>query len=204
MIISLFLKGLVIGFLIAAPVGPIGILCIQRTLSHGKSSGLATGLGAATADGFYGVVAALGLTTISNFLIGYNFWFKFFGGLFLLYLGIKLWFKKSSGESIVDRHKNIFFDYFSTVFLTLANPATILSFAAIFAGLGIANSNNDASSATLMVLGVVIGSALWWLVLSYGVHFFRSKIKLGSFAIINKISGSIMIAFGFFSLISLI
>src|SRR4051812_8188873 len=127
-----FLKGLLIGFSIAAPVGPIGVLCIQRTLSYGRLSGLLTGLGAATADGVYGAVAAFGLTVVSSFLTGQQFWFQLIGGAFLFYLGAKNFKATPATKAASKEHKGLLFDYISTVFLTLTNPATILSFVAIF------------------------------------------------------------------------
>jgi threonine/homoserine/homoserine lactone efflux protein len=135
-----FLKGLLLGFSIAAPVGPIGLLCIQRTIANGRRSGLVTGLGAATADGLYGAVAAFGLTTISGFLVGQQIWLRLIGGLFLLYLGSRTFLSKSAERAASSIHKNLFRDYASTVFLTITNPMTILSFAAVFAGLGLAST----------------------------------------------------------------
>src|SRR3989344_6339612 len=157
------IKGLIIGFSIAAPVGPIGLLCIQRTITYGRTSGLLTGLGAATADGLYGAVAAFGLTIISNFLVGQQFWFRLIGGVFLLYLGIKTFLSKPAEKTVTESHKGLFSDYLSTVFLTLTNPTTILSFVAVFAGLGLGSMNGNTSSAILMVAGVIVGSAFWWL-----------------------------------------
>ena len=133
-----FLKGLLIGFSIAAPVGPIGLLCIQRTIANGRTSGLVTGLGAATADGLYGVVAAFGLTAISSFPVGQQFWFRLVGGIFLLYLGTKAFLSKPAGKAATSSQGSLFSAYGSTVFLTITNPMTILSFAAVFAGLGLA------------------------------------------------------------------
>lgn len=189
------IKGLIIGFSIAAPVGPIGVLCIQRTITYGRMSGLLTGLGAATADGLYGAVAAFGLTIISNFLVGQQFWFRLIGGAFLLYLGIKTFLSKPEEKTATENHKGLFSDYLSTVFLTLTNPTTILSFVAVFAGLGLGNTNGNIPSAILMVLGVIIGSALWWLILSGGVSFFRAKFNTYSLKIVNNISGVIIIIF---------
>ena len=103
-----FLKGLLIGFSIAAPVGPIGLLCIQRTIANGRTSGLVTGLGAATADGLYGVVAAFGLTAISSFLVGQLFWFRLVGGIFLLYLGTKAFLSKPAGKAATSSQGSLF------------------------------------------------------------------------------------------------
>lgn len=201
--IEFFIKGLLIGFCIAAPVGPIGLLCIQRTLNYGRLSGLFTGLGAATADAFYGAIAAYGLTLVSNFLVGQQFWFKSIGGLFLIYLGYITFISKPAEQSVTNNHKGLVSDYISTVFLTATNPTTILSFVAVFAGLGLANINSDYFSATLMILGVFIGSALWWLILSASVSFIKHKISTNVLKLVNKASGLIIFTFGILALLSL-
>jgi threonine/homoserine/homoserine lactone efflux protein len=199
-----FFKGLLIGFSIAAPVGPIGLLCIQRTIAYGRKSGLVTGLGAATADGLYGAVAAFGLTTISGFLVGQQFWFRLIGGIFLLYLGAKAFLSKPAKEAAAGSHESLFLDYGSTVILTVTNPMTILSFAAVFAGLGLATSGGGRASAALMIAGVVLGSALWWFVLSAGVSLFQAKFKSDSLRIVNRISGAILIGFAVLAFASLL
>ena len=193
--IYFLIKGIVIGFSIAAPVGPIGVLCIRRTLSNGRLSGLVSGLGAATADGFYGAVAAFGLTIISNVLVGQQFWFRLIGGLFLLYLGVKTFLSKPAEKSTTDKKGGLFGDYASTLFLTITNPMTILSFVAIFAGLGLGNSNGNFVSAIMMVLGVVLGSALWWIILSGGVSILRSKFNTNSLKVVNWVSGIVLVSF---------
>jgi threonine/homoserine/homoserine lactone efflux protein len=198
-----FLKGLLIGFSIAAPVGPIGLLCIQRTVAYGRRSGLVTGLGAATADGLYGAVAAFGLTAISGFLVGQQFWFRLIGGIFLVYLGAKTFLSKTAEKAASSGHKSLFKDYGSTVFLTITNPMTILSFAAVFAGLGLANAGGGRTSAALMVAGVVLGSALWWLALSAGVSLLGRNLNRGSLSLVSRVSGAILVGFGIFALASL-
>ena len=135
------LKGLVIGFSIAAPVGPIGILCIQRTMAKGRIAGLATGMGAATADAIYGCIAGFGLSFISQFLIDQQVWLKLGGGIFLGYLGLKTILARPRENSIASGSKGLASDYLTTFLLTLTNPMTILSFTAIFAGLGLAAGN---------------------------------------------------------------
>ncbi|EYE87516.1 lysine transporter LysE [Fervidicella metallireducens AeB] len=193
-----FLKGLIIGLSVAAPVGPIGLLCIQRTLNKGKKSGFFSGLGAATADTVYGLIAAFGLTFISNFLISNQTFIRFIGGLFLIYLGIKTFLstpannaaKSNEGTGILD-------DYLSTLFLTITNPMTIMSFLAIFAGLGLGLGNTSSNlSALIMVIGVFSGSALWWFLLSNCINLFKNKIGTNALKYINIISGFIIISFG--------
>ncbi len=201
--ISFLFRGLLIGFSIAAPVGPIGVLCIRRTFSDGRKSGLLSGLGAATADAIYGCIAGFGLAFISNFLINQQTWIRLIGGLFLCYLGIKTLIAKPAEKPAEIKNKGLMGAYASTFFLTLTNPMTILSFVAIFAGLGLAGSTNYAS-AGILVLGVFLGSAAWWLLLSGVVGIFREKFKPSAMLWINRISGVIILGFGLFAIISLI
>src|SRR6185503_6615601 len=140
--LSFLLKGMGIGFSIAAPVGPIGVLCIRRSLADGRWIGFVTGLGAASADAAYGCIAGFGLTAISNFLTGQQFWLALFGGAFLCYLGIHTFISKPPPQAATVREDGLFSAYFSTLLLTLTNPATILSFMAVFAGFGLAASPN--------------------------------------------------------------
>jgi len=160
--------------------------------------GLVTGLGAATADAAYGCVAAFGLTAISSFLVGQRLWLGFFGGLFLCYLGIRVFISQPSGPAEV-RRGGLLSTYISTLFLTLANPMTILSFAAVFAGFGLGTAP-DYPDAGALAAGVFIGSALWWLLLSNGVALFRSRVGSGWMRVINRLSGGIIMAFGLYSL----
>ena len=194
--LSFLIKGLLIGLSIAAPVGPIGVLCIRRTLAKGLISGLVSGLGAATADAFYGAVAGFGLAFISNFLISQQFWLRLIGGVFLVGLSIKIFLSKPSRETESNEDNAAVGDYASTFFLTLTNPATILSFAAIFAGLGLGSANGSYLSASVLVLGVFSGSALWWLILSGGVNALRRKLNEKALAWVNRISASIILTFG--------
>jgi threonine/homoserine/homoserine lactone efflux protein len=196
---SLFIRGLVIGLSIAAPVGPIGVLCIRRTLAQGRSYGLASGLGAATADGVYGCVAGFGLTFISSFLVNQQVWLRLVGGVFLCYLGIKTLLAKPAEEEAEAKGVGLVGAYGSTFFLTLTNPMTILSFAAIFAGLGVAETGGDYASATILVAGVFAGSALWWLLLSGGVSLFRDRFTPAALVWVNRISGVVVMGFGVFA-----
>jgi len=193
------IKGFAIGFAIAAPVGPIGVLCIRRSLAEGKWIGLVTGLGAATADAAYGAIAAFGLTALSGFLVAQRAWLGLVGGVFLGYLGIRTFLSKPVGEAARARDGGIFAAYVSTLFLTLTNPMTILSFAAVFASIGLAASP-DYSSAGLMVAGVFAGSALWWLLLSNGVALLRTKMTPRWMQAINWISGCVILGFAVYSL----
>lgn len=201
--LTLLLKGLVIGFSIAAPVGPIGVLCIRRTLAEGRLSGIVSGLGAATADAFYGSVAVLGLTFISNILVDQQVWIRIIGGLFLCYLGLKTFCAKPTRTAAPSREDGLAYAYASTLFLTLTNPMTLLSFTAIIAGLGLAITTGDAGSAASLVLGIFVGSALWWLILSGSVGLLRVKLNSHRLQWVNRTSGAIITGFGLAALLSL-
>ena len=198
-----FLRGLIIGFSIAAPVGPIGVLCIRRTLAVGRASGLISGLGAATADAIYGSIAGFGLTFISTILIRQQLWLHLIGGLFLCFLGLKIFFTSPAKQEASVKGNSLFSAYASTFFLTLTNPMTILSFAGIFAGLGVGSTDGNYVSAGFLVLGVFIGSALWWLILSSIVGMISKKVEPRRLRWINRISGVIITIFGLFALMSL-
>lgn len=199
-----FLRGVLLGFAIAAPVGPIGVLCIRRTLAQGLLAGLVSGLGAATADAFYGFVAAFGLTFISSFLVDQQSWIRLIGGLFLCYLGIRTFLAPLAEEAATGSGNGLVAAYSSTLFLTLTNPLTILSFAAVFAGLGVGAAAGDYGAAVATVLGVFLGSALWWLALSAGVSLFRSRFTPRAMRWVNRISGVIILGFGVAALLSLL
>ncbi len=200
---SYFLRGLAIGFSIAAPVGPIGVLCIRRTLVQGRLCGFASGLGAATADAAYGCIAGFGLTAVSNLMVSQQSWLRLLGGLFLCYLGVKSCFARPARSAPAPKSGALAGAYASTFLLTLTNPMTILSFAAVFAGLGLGGGATDYDSAALLVLGVFLGSAAWWLFLSGGVGLFREKLNDDHFRWVNRISGTIIAGFGLLTLVSL-
>jgi len=200
--ITLLLRGLVIGLSIAAPVGPIGVLCIRRTLADGRAVGFASGLGAATADMLFGCVAGFGLTFISGVLLEQQLWLRLIGGLFLCYLGVKTLLSRPAEVAATAQGKGLLGAYTSTLFLTATNPLTIFAFAAIYAGLGAAAGGY--SAAITLVAGVFAGSALWWLLLSGGVSLFRAKFDARSLLWVNRISGVVIVGFGFFALSSLL
>ena len=155
-----------------------------------------SGLGAAIADTVYGVVAAFGLTLISSFLLAGQFWLQLIGGIFLIYLGLKTFFSKPTETNNRISHKTLLGDFVSTFFLTVTNPMTILSYLAIFAGLGLSNTAGNYAGASMLVFGVFLGSALWWLILSEGISIFRKKISQKVMTWINRLAGMIIIAFG--------
>ena len=212
--IAFFLKGLVIGFSIAAPVGPIGVLCIQRTLAHGRVIGFASGLGAATADAVYGCIAAFGLTLVSNLLAESQMWLRLIGGTFLLWLAWNSFTsvpadpRAANGGAASARRHRLAGAFGSTLLFTLTNPATILSFVAVFAGI-MGNAAGGAAGggyqpAFMLVLGVFLGSALWWLILSGVAGHFRERMQRRHLAWVNRSSGIIIALFGVAALGSLL
>jgi threonine/homoserine/homoserine lactone efflux protein len=212
-------RGFLIGLSIAAPVGPIGVLCIRRTLAYGRLSGLITGLGAATADALFGSIAALGLTALSALLVEQQMILRLTGGVFLLYLGIRTSLEKPKpalqtafkrGEldqepaAVSPAEHRLVADYFSTFLLTLTNPMTIISFAAIFAGLGIAEASEPVQAFSL-VTGVFLGSAAWWLLLSSLANAFRARfLTPNGLRLVNLVSGIIISGFGLAAIASVV
>jgi threonine/homoserine/homoserine lactone efflux protein len=192
---TLLLKGLLLGFSIAAPVGPIGVLCIRRTLADGRLTGFLSGLGAATADMLYGAVAAFGLTAVMNLLVEQQSWLRAVGGLFLLYLGIRTFLAKPSAESAPSRGTGLFGAYASTFLLTVTNPMTILSFIGMFSAILPANASMTTASSFSLVLGVFLGSAAWWLALSGLVSLVREKFTPAWMQWVNRASGMVITIF---------
>lgn len=192
----MLIRGIVIGFSIAAPVGPIGVLCIRRTLAGGFRLGLVSGLGAACADAIYGSIAAFGLTAISDVLIRQHEALRLVGGVFLCYLGARTFLAQPRLEASPRDYRSLLGALTSTFALTLTNPMTILSFAAIFAGLGLASAGGSPGSAVSMVLGVFLGSASWWFLLSSVVGQVRRQVAPGLLRWVNRGSGIIITGFG--------
>lgn len=208
MAISFLVRGFVIGFSVAAIVGPVSILCIHRTLHHNFLYGFVTGLGAATADALYGSVAGFGLTVVSTFLVRQQMWIHIIGGMFLLYLGIRTALMKPAKDKDVAKVQTSGFlgAYSSTLLLTLTNPTTILSFVAIFAGLGIGSADGAKNSvflALLVVAGVFSGSTTWWLVLCGSVTVLRARFTARWLLWINRGSGCVITAFALLALLSI-
>jgi threonine/homoserine/homoserine lactone efflux protein len=196
-------RGLILGFSIAAPVGPIGVLCIRRTLTDGPRSGLATGLGAAAADGIYGAIAAFGLSWLTAVLVGQQRWIRLIGGLFLLVLGLRTVFARPAATSAETTGTGLTGAFGSTFVLTLTNPMTILSFVAVFAGLGLGAGATGPVAAGLLVAGVVAGSAAWWLLLSGAVGALRGRFDQHGLRWVNRVSGVVIAAFGVLALAGL-
>lgn len=209
------LRGFGLGLAIAAPVGPIGVLCIRRTLADGRLIGFITGLGAATADGFYGALAAFGVSAVPLFLSGARLWIHLVGAVFIAWLGVRTMLAKpASGQpravsepdaSLAGRTgvARLGSAWVTTLGLTLTNPTTILSFAAVFAGAGLASSHAPVAIASATVAGVFSGSALWWLILSGAVSVARSRVTVGAMRWVNRVSGVTLLGFALYALLSL-
>lgn len=185
------IKGIAVGIVIALPVGPVGVLCVRRTLFEGPSFGFVSGLGAASADTIFGIVAGFGLTFVRDFMLRYQDWFGAAGGVFLLYVGLRALLQAGNAEAEPVEGEALFTAYASTFALTITNPITILAFAGIFAKLGISDQSGYLDIAFL-VAGVFIGSMMWWLGLSFGIAWLRHVTGTVRLAWLNRISGGIL------------
>jgi threonine/homoserine/homoserine lactone efflux protein len=200
---SYFLKGLIIGFIIAAPLGPIGILCARRTLIHGRRAGFFSGIGAAAADVLYGFTAAFGLTLVSDILLNHQFWLRLAGGTVLCFLGIRT-FMAIPAETELKTRRVYAGMFTSAFFLTLTNPMTILSLAVVFAGFGLAGIRGNIVSALVLVSGLFLGSVLWWLFLVGMFTVFRRRFNHQELRWINRVAGMIIAVSGVLALASLL
>lgn len=200
-LVGLFARTFVIGLVVAAPVGAMGVLCIQRTLASGWRAGVATGLGIATADALFAAVAAFGLSGVSQWLVATQAPLRIGGGLVLLWLGFRAFVTvpdaddASGGASTGNRH------FMSAVGLTLTNPMTIIAFASIFAGAGLV-VQPGATSALVATLGVALGSLAWWLLLASTVFAIRHAVSHRILTLINRVSGAVLAVFGIVALIA--
>jgi threonine/homoserine/homoserine lactone efflux protein len=202
--ISLFARGLVLGLSVAAVVGPMAMLCVRRTIVQGRGVGLATGAGIATADACYALVAAFGLTVVSDVLVDRHAWLEAVGGGFLCYLGIQIVRSRPAREARgTVQTRDLLGAFGSAVALTLTNPLTIVSFATMFAGLGLASAASF-SAGGLVVLGVFLGSLAWWLILTTTVKAARDRLTEPALQLVNRVSGSVILAFGAVALTSAI
>jgi threonine/homoserine/homoserine lactone efflux protein len=195
----LVVKGAGIGFAVAAPVGPIGMLCIRTTLERGRVAGFAAGLGAAVADAIYGTIGVLGVTAISGIIEAQRHWLELGGGAFVILFGIHLGLTRPNYQNGDEIPVSLFADFLKTLVLTLANPSTILTFMAIFAGVPAAGAG-ELEAVPMIVLGVLLGSAAWWLTLSQGVGVIRHRISEQALKWMNWAAGILLVAFGVYTL----
>lgn len=202
--VEFLIKGLIVGFLASIPLGPVGVLCIQRTINKGRYSGLISGMGAATVDMFFALVAALGLTYIINFIEEKQFFIQLIGGGVLIFLGTKIFNTNPIKQIRKHRRKKnkLIEDYLSVLFLTLSNPLAVFLFIAAFAGIGMVTSNDSSLKSSLIILGVFLGATLWWSTLTFLIDFFRKHFRLKQLWWINKIAGVLIIVFGVVAMLS--
>ena len=202
--IDFLIKGIIVGFLASIPLGPVGVLCIQRTINKGRTSGLFSGMGAATVDAFFALVAALGLTFIINFIEEQQFYIQMIGGGVLIFLGTRIF--NTNPIQQIRRHRKkknkLIEDFISVFFLTLSNPLAVFLFVAAFAGIGVVTSKDSSVKSSLIIAGVFIGATIWWASLTFFVDLFRKKFRLKQLWWINKIAGVIIIIFGIAAMLS--
>jgi threonine/homoserine/homoserine lactone efflux protein len=202
---EIFLQGWVVGFIIASPLGPVGVLCIRRTLTESRLVGLLTVLGAATTDAFYGLVAGLGLTAVSHALLAHRTPLRLGAGLFLLIIGIKMLRSQSPAASEKGaKTRTLAGAYFSTLFLMLANPFIILSFLAVFAALGLHMAGIGDIAAGWLFIGIFLGSAAWWIIFSLAKSWLRGHLEKGGLRIINLTAGTLICSFALWQFIDVI
>jgi threonine/homoserine/homoserine lactone efflux protein len=199
-------KGIVIGLSASIPLGPIGVLCIQRTLNKGRLSGFISGLGAAAADGFYAIVAGFSIAIIIDSLTAYQLYLRIIGSIILFFMGYKLIVTNPAiqlRKQLKKKGKGLFGDFISIFALTVSNPITVFVFAAVFAGFNVVNKASETISIIILIFGILLGATLWWFTLSSVVSIFRQKFKLRRMLIINRIAGVLVIAFGGFIIATL-
>ena len=197
MLLVFLLKGIAVGIVIAVPVGPVGVMCVRRTIFEGKWAGLVSGLGAATADAIFGFIAAFGLTFVSDWLIGYHQWLRIAGGCYLLYIGGSALLAEPEARHSSDPDaESLLRDFLSTFGLTLTNPITILAFLGIFSALGLGGEDATLARAAVLVLGVWLGSLLWWLTLIFGLGLLFRSFEARHLKWINRASGIILLLSG--------
>lgn len=202
--IEFLVKGIIVGFLASIPLGPVGVLCIQRTINKGRISGLFSGMGAATVDSFFALVAALGLTFIINFIEEQQFYIQLFGGGVLIFLGVRIF--NTNPIQQIRRHRKkknkLVEDFLSVLFLTLSNPLAVFLFVAAFAGIGLVTTKDSSFKSSLIIAGVFLGALLWWASLTFFVDLFRKKFRLKQLWWINKIAGILIVVFGVAAMLS--
>lgn len=199
----LLLKGIMIGLVASIPLGPIGVICIQRTINKGRISGFISGLGAATADTIFATIAGFSLTLIIAFIEERKLVIEFIGGLIVILLGIKTFYTNPVTQ--LRRHKKkknkLIEDFISVLLLTITNPFAIFLFIAMFAALNITYEGDNLLLSSVPLIGVLIGGALWWFTLSSLVNLFRKKFRLKQLWWINKIAGAVIFILGVLAIV---
>jgi putative LysE/RhtB family amino acid efflux pump len=198
----LFAKGAVLGLSIAAPVGPMALLCLRTTLAHGFVPGLMGGLGIAAGDVFYAALAAFGLQAATALLTGQSLWLGLAGGLYLVWFGLATIRQPLPAAGAEGGRRRGLATFVSTFLLTLANPPTIMIFAAMFASLGLIEAQRESAAALAVVAGVFLGSAGWWVLFAVVVSRLRDRLRGPVFVWVNRVSGAALAGFGFWAVAS--
>ena len=200
--ILLLINGIILGFSASVPLGPIGLICIQKTLNRGKVAGLISGAGAAAADTFFAIIAAFGISFITDFIQREQFTLRIIGSVILIFLGFKIFFTNPAIQLRKQKAKknNLITDFISIFFLTLSNPITVFVFGAVFASTGLLKTENTFWELCELVAGVFLGGMLWWFILTTSINIFRAKFRLKRLWWINKITGAVIIIFGIVAL----
>ncbi len=201
---SLFLRGLLVGLAIAIPIGPIGVLCIQRTLADGVARGVVTGFGSTTAHGIYAAIAGFGFAVVSDTLTGGQVALRLLGSGYLAYLALRIARSDPTIQAASGRGRGLLATYLSSFLLDITSPGTLILFAAIFAGLGAGSAAGKEEGIIFLVLGVLLGSGVWWVVLSNGVNLLRNRLNQAWLRWINRLSGVILLGFAGYVLLGLI
>lgn len=205
MLLAFLLKGILVGLVIAVPVGPVGIICLRRTIFEGKLVGLVSGFGAATADAVFGIIAGFGITAVADWLLDYQEWLRSIGGCALLLIGgHNLRAKPQVQLDSPPDPESLSWDFVSTFLLTLANPVTIFAFAGIFAAIGLSGAGATFDRAAILVLGVWVGSLMWWFALSFGLGSFARSLAARHLVWVNRASGVMLLLSGTALLASLL
>jgi len=198
MVLTLLIKGIIVGLLASIPLGPIGIICIQRTINKGKLSGFLSGMGAASADTIFAAIAGFSLSFIISFIQEQQVFFQAVGGLIVFGLGIKIFYTNPVRQ--LRRHKrkqnNLLEDYLSVLLVTITNPLAVFLFIALFASLGVVVEGENILLSLVATSGVLIGAMLWWYILTTLVDIFRDKFRLKQLWWINKLSGAVIFTLG--------
>ncbi len=203
--VNLVWQGLLVGFLASVPLGPIGVICVQRTLSGSHRSGFVSGLGAATADTIFATLAVFSLSFLTDFMTAYKVWFTAIGGILVIVLGVSIFNKRVRRPSQRRQTRSsLVSDYFSILLLTLTNPAYILVFITLFAALGISSEGYSVGLNVVLLLGVLGGAGAWWFTLTYVVSRLRKRFRLRHLWWINKITGGLIVLFGVLLVLSIV
>jgi threonine/homoserine/homoserine lactone efflux protein len=191
-----FIKGLIIGFIICAPMGPIGLFCVRKTLIDGRLAGFASVLGASTVDALYCAIAGLGVTFISNLITNEQGLIRLAGGLILVAVGVRIFVAKPSEKPVSNRGHGVASDFVGAALLMFTNPLAIIVFSAAFTALGVHGWRGDYTLTAALVAGVLAGSALWAPILVTVVSLFRVRVNGGQLMLMSRISGAIIGGFG--------